>query len=107
VINCHTMFQEAFEKLDLAEIATILDQVNPLVEGIVFDPVETVIMGIDIPFYPGYRLLDIADYSAMPASRRFAVYSPKHVVILNFTNDPIYKLNHEVPISLNEENIGD
>lgn len=101
------MFREAFEKLDLAEIATILDKVNPLLEGIEFDPLETVIMGIDLPFYKGYRLLDISDYSGMPASHRYAVYSPKNAAVLNFTNGPIYKLNADAPLILNEETVAD
>ncbi len=101
------MFREAFEKLDLADVATILDRVNPLFEGIVFDPIETVIMGIDLPFYPGYRLLDIADYAHMPASHRYAVYSPQKTIVLNFTNEPVYRLNLDVPLSLNEETVLD
>jgi len=101
------MFSEAFEKIEPADVPAILDKINPLVEGIIFDAAETIIMGIDIPFYKGYRLLDIADYSSMPASRRFVAYSAKNAVALNFTNEPIYKLNQEVPIKLTEDNIAD
>jgi hypothetical protein len=101
------MFREAFEKLELSDVATILDKVNPLLEGIVFDPIETVAMGIDLSFYSGYRLLDISDYSGMPASHRYVVYSPKNPVVLNFTNAPIYKLNADVPLQLNDETISD
>ena len=105
--DAFTMFQEAFEKLDLAEVATILDQTSHLFEGVYFDPVETVIMAINMPFYPGYRLLDIADYSPMPPVRRYMVYSRKNAVILNFTNQPIYQLNTEVPIKLDNTIITD
>jgi hypothetical protein len=99
------MFKEAFEKLDLANVATILDSVNPLVQGMQFDPVETTIMAVNTPFYPGYRLLDVADYSSMPATHRYVLYSPKKAMVLNFTNDPIYSLNHEAPITLDESNV--
>jgi hypothetical protein len=101
------MFQEAFEKLDLAEVATILDQTAHLFEAVYFDPVETVIMAINIPFYPGCRLLDIADYSPMPPTRRYMIYSPQNAAILNFTNQPIYQLNAEIPIKLDETTISD
>ncbi len=101
------MFREAFEKLELDDVATVLDKVNPLLEGIVFDPIETVIMGIDLSFYPGYRLLDISDYSGMPASHRYAVCSPRSSVVLNFTNAPIYKMNADVPLVLNEDTVAD
>ena len=101
------MFQEAFEKLDLAEVATILDQTAPLFEGVYFDPVETIIMAVNIPFYPGCRLLDIADYSPMPPTRRYMIYSRQHAAVLNFTNEPIYQLNADVPIRLDETTIAD
>lgn len=101
------MFREAFEKLDPAMVSTILNHISPLIHGTIFDPAETVIMGIDMPFYPGYRLLDIADYSNLPPSRRYAVYHPDHAVILNFTNEPIYALNHRLSIKLSDETVAD
>lgn len=101
------MYQEAFAKLELAEIATILDQVNAKIDGTVFDPVETVILAQDLPFYKGYRLLDIADHASMPAMRRYVIYKPDDFVILDFTNEPIYLLNQKVPITLTEETVDD
>lgn len=101
------MFQEAFGKLDLEEVAIIIDRVNPLLQGIQFDPVEAEIMAINISFYPGWRLLDIADHSSMPASRRYVVYGPQKAFVLNFTNEPIYLLNRDVPISLTDDTIAD
>ncbi len=101
------MFQDAFEKLELADIATILDQVNPEFEGTQFDPVETTILSLNLSFYPGFQLLDIADYTLMPLVQRFVVYAHEKAVILDFTNEPIYALNKDIPISLNEENVAD
>ncbi len=101
------MHQEAFEKLELADVATILDQVNPLFEGMQFDPVETTVMAASLPFYPGYRLLDITDRTVMPPARRFVLFSAKKSIVLDFTNIPIYALNGELPIKLEEENVAD
>jgi len=101
------MYQEAFKKLELDEIATILDKLNPDIEGSVFDPVETTILAQDISFYPGYRLLDIADHAAMPPLQRYALYSTSDFFILNFSNEPIYALNQRLPITLNKENVSD
>lgn len=101
------MFREAFEKLDLANVATILDQVNPLLDGLQFDPVETTIMAIDLPFYPGFQFLDIADHTGLPPLQRFVVYKPDQVVVLDFTNDPIYALNKAAPITLSAETAED
>lgn len=101
------MFQDAFEKLELEEVATILDRLDSEFEGVQFDPVETTIMAQDIPFYPGYRFLDIADYTVMPERRRYAVYGKDKFIVLNFSNEPIYAFNKELPIELNEDNIAD
>ncbi|MCC6597186.1 MAG: hypothetical protein IT559_00105 [Alphaproteobacteria bacterium] len=101
------MYKEAFTKLDLAEAATILDVLNPKLEGVVFDPLETVIMAMDISFYPGYRLLDIADHTTLSPRRRFAVFSPQNHFLINFSNEPIYTFNRELPILLDEHNVMD
>lgn len=101
------MFQEAFEKLELAEIATILDEVNPGFDGAPFDPIETTILALEVPFYPGYRILDIADHRNMPPARRHILYAPKNSVILDFTNAPIYRLNEKLPITLTEDTVID
>ena len=101
------MYQEAFKKLELEEIATVLDILNPEFDGTVFDPVETTVLAQDVPFYPGYRLMDIADYASVPPLRRFALYAKDMFVVLNFSNEPIYTLNQKLPIKLSEENIED
>lgn len=101
------MYQEAFTKLELAEVATILDTLNPAFEGTTFDPVETTVLAQDVSFYPGYRLLDIADHVSTPALRRFVLYSDKDYLVLSFTNEPIYALNQKLPIKLTEENVAD
>lgn len=99
------MYHETFEKLELEEIATILDRITPILEGTVFDPLETTIMATDLNFYPGCRLLDISNQTMMPPVRRFVIYSPKKSAVLNFFNDIIYKFNDEWPISLSEETV--
>jgi hypothetical protein len=100
------MYQEAFEKLELDESATILDQIQPMLEGLQFDPVETTIMAAEIPFYPGCRLLDISDNTSMPPRRRYVIFGSKTSAVLNFHNESIYKFNDELPIKLNESNVG-
>lgn len=99
------MFQDAYTKLDLADVATILDQINPEIDGAEFDPVETTIMAVDIPFYPDYRFLEIANHTVSPAMERFVVYSSKDFTVLDFSNEPIYKLNQDIPILLNDDTI--
>lgn len=101
------IFQEAFKKLELEEVALVLDQIAPLLEDTVFDPIETVINAVELTFYPGQRLLDIGDYTLMPPLRRFAVHGRDSSVVLNFTNEPIYHLNKTIPIHLDEKTVLD
>lgn len=101
------MFRDAFEKLDVSDVALIVDEINPLLEEVDFDPLETNVYAIDLSFYPGFKLLEIQSSSPDSNVQCFAVYAPGEVKILNFTNEPIYMLNKSVPIQLNEENISE
>jgi len=101
------MIQQNFEKLELAEVATVLDRLNPLFQGSVFDPVETTILGAELPFYAGYRLLEIADHTVSPPMQRFVLYGQDSAIVLDFTNAPIYALNKELPLQLNKDTVFD
>lgn len=102
------MFKHAFQKLELADVATYLDKLNPEFDGdIVFDPVETTILGVDLVFYPGHRFLDIANHSVSPSLQRHVVYSDQDIVVLDYTNKPIYDLNKKVPIKLSDDTVSD
>ena len=107
------MFKNAFQKLELDDVAIILDAVNDHIDGGAFDPVDTTIMAIDVPFYPGYRFLEISDTSLTPARKRFVIIKSKQaniisdVVVLDWTNEPIYILNQKAPIQLNADNIAE
>lgn len=101
------MFQEAFTKLEVEETAIILDEVNPKLEGTPFDPLGTTVLAHDLPFYPGFRILDIADHSISPPLHRYVLYKPGQPVVLDFTNEPIYQLNRALPIKLDDNNVTD
>jgi len=101
------MYQEAYKKLELEEVALILDRFNPEFEGSVFDPVETTILAQDLSFYPGCKLFDISDHSITPMRRRFIVQGPDDYFVINFSNEPIYKFNQKIPIQLNANTIAD
>jgi hypothetical protein len=103
------MFQEQFKKFELDQVATILDAVNPHLDLSPLDPLQSVVLGIDLPFYKGYQFLDISDYAQVPAVRVFVLYSQKKndVKVLNWTNAPIYAINKDLPIHLSEKNVPD
>lgn len=102
------MFQGALEKLEREEAESLLAEVNPAIRGAKFDPRAGVtVLAHDLSFYPGFRFLDIADYSTVPPQRVFAVRGPGRVAILDWTNGPIYALNREVPLRLDRGNVVD
>ncbi len=101
------MPQDAFAKLDKKESQTVVESVNPVLEGGSFDAETVTVLAQNLSFYPGCRFLDIADFSAVPALQRFAVNGKGRTILMNGTNEPIYELNKNVPVKLDENNIFD
>ena len=101
------MFDESYTKLKLEEVAEIIDILNKDIEGSIFDPLETTILSIDIPFYPDYKFLYIADHATNPPLQRYAFQKSGELdfTIIDWKYDTIYNLNAKVPISLNEDNV--
>ncbi len=101
------MFDESYTKLELNEVASIIDALNKQIQGSIFDPLETTIMAIDVPFYEGYRFLDVADHATNPPLQRF-VFQKKDTqefTVIDWDFGTIYGLNHDAPIKLTDENI--
>ncbi len=104
------MFNDAFTKLDLAETAKLLDIINPHLAPSYFDPVTATILSIKPSFYPGYKFLDIADFSITPLVRRQVLYNSASknsdsIIIMNWSNEPLYRLNIALPIQLDDKNV--
>lgn len=101
------MFRDAFVKLDALEIEDLLRRLNPLIEGSDYNAQNVTILAMELSFYPGCRLLEVADHSTMPTRKTFLVAGTDHATILDWTNNPIYRLNEKVPIRLDEKNVFD
>lgn len=101
------MFQDAYIKLDQLETADILERISPHLHGGKIPPENCVVMTRELPFYPGYRFFDISSHTVLPALRRFVLEKDGDVVVLDFTNVPIYDLNKRCPLVLTGENILD
>lgn len=98
---------DQFIKLDLLECETVLEDINPALKGSHFHPATVTILAQESHFYPGYRFFDIADYETIPNIRKFVLYKPGDVVVLNWTNEPLYALNERAPIHLDETTVSD
>jgi hypothetical protein len=96
-----------WQKLEPEKAARILSEVNPYLEPLPFAGDATAIRTQRLPFYRGYELLELTDLSAVPPARKFAVYKPGDVNILNWTNQVIYDVNEKAPVLLDERSVGD
>lgn len=106
-VKLRTMYSAPHNTLELDDIARILEDVNPYLDGENFDPIETSIKSFTPAFYPGYNVLDIQDNSFNPPVNRSVLYKGDQVIVLNWSNEPIYKLNAQLPIELDENTISD
>lgn len=102
------MYHDAFERIDLEERKQVLEKLNSSFDGIDFDAEHCTILSSEIPFYKGYRFLDIADtLNTQPIHRYILMSASGDSTILDWTNKPIYALNKSAPIKLSKSNIGD
>lgn len=103
------MFDEAHIKLEIEETAILLDVLNKHIDGSIFDPLETTILSIELPFYPGYRFLHVADHATTPPLQRyvFQKIGKMEFIIIDWNYKTIQKINKEAPINLTDENILD
>lgn len=101
------MQDNAFIKLDRLETETLLREINPALDGADFDPATATLLAQALPFYPGHRFIEIADYESHPPRRRFVIYKPGAVTVLNGSNEPLYGLNDRAPVTLADANIAD
>ena len=101
------MFQDAFVKLEGQESDDVLAEINPAITGGNYNPATVTILAHNLSFYPGYKFLDIADYDCVPAFRKFAIYKQGEVIVLDWTNKPIYELNERALSKLDEYSAAD
>lgn len=101
------MFRDAFVKLDVLETEALLKEINPLLEGSPLGIRAATILSVEPSFYPGYRFLDISDHNVVPPRRIHALYTPGQLVLLDWTNGPIYAMNQNKKLRLDEKNVAE
>ncbi len=101
------MSQVEWEKLDPSEVPMMLDEINPHIEPIPFNIETTTIRKRALPFYPDYTFFEMTDLSAVPSVRKYAIYKPGDVNVVNWTNQTIYDVNEKSPIQLNDNNVAE
>src|SRR5690606_36687122 len=101
------MPQVEWEKLDAPDVPVFLDEINPHIEPIPFNPDSTTIRKRRLPFYPDYAFLEMTDLSAIPSVRKYAIYKKDDVNVVNWTNQTIYDVNEKAPVRLDDKNVAD
>ncbi len=96
---------EDWQKLDSEKTVRILGEINPYLEPIQFDPNTVTIRSQKLSFYKEYTFFELTDISAIPGARKYAIYKPGEVNVINWTNQIIYEINEKAPILLNKESV--
>ncbi len=99
------MKQLSYLKLNTSETRDLLKEINPYMDGVDIPNQNADVLVAALPFYPGYRLVEISDRSHSPVRKRFALYKHDDIVIIDYTNAPLYSLNGRCPIALSQDNI--
>jgi hypothetical protein len=98
---------EEWQKLDSEKTLRILGEINPHFSPIPFAPESTTIRTQRLPFYKDHMLLEVTDLSAVPGARKYAIYKPGDVSVIDWTNQAIYDTNERTSIMLDEETVID
>lgn len=97
------MFQDAFKPLTDAEAQDFLRASGMTSMA----PATTRVLQRSLPFYKGYRLIEVSDASVHPPRAKSFVQEKNsgQVTPLDWTNEPVYALNKAAPIVLTEETV--
>lgn len=96
-----------WQKTDSENARRILGEINPSLEPIPFRPEATTIRTHQLSFYREHILVELTDLSAVPGARKYALYKPGDVNVINWTNQAIYETNEKAPVLLNEKTVVD
>lgn len=98
-----------FIKPGKGETKKLLKLINPALRSREFDAEVTTLMCAKLPFYEGYRLIEIFDHSEYPVQKRYVLVDAdsKNVTVMTYQPQAIEKLNKDVPLILSAQNIAD
>lgn len=99
------MFSEAFKKVEQDRAQVIVEMMNKETEGIQFDAKRDKVMESALSFYPGFKYYEATNLQENQPVTRVGFYKSGSIYMLDWTNEPIYRLNLEAPIALDESNV--
>lgn len=102
------ILEKDYRQLNKRETSSVLAAINPSIDIADFEAETCVIYAQKLDFYPGYQLLDMNSRNSDPAKRIFVIYyDDHHFEVLDWSNAPIYRLNDNASVQLDEDNIHD
>ena len=66
---------------------------------------KTLVQAADLPFYEEYRLYALTDMTLPPPNVRYVLHKPGDLIVMNWTNEPIYAVNEKAPIKLDRKSL--
>lgn len=96
-----------WQKMDQERAARIVAEVNPYLDPVPFSPATTAVRSQKLTFYPGRELVELTDLSTVPPARKYAIWRPGEVTVIDWTNRAIYEMNERTGLSLDENTVLD
>ena len=96
-----------WHKLDTVAAVKKLEHINQYVEPVPMNPEETTVRERKLPFYSTFKFYEMTDLSAVPGARKYAIANDDQVLMVNWTNGPIYAANEADNIELTDKSVCD
>jgi len=100
-----SFMSDNWTKLEEKKAVKILQEINKFITPVAFNEERTILRSQPLPFYKYYDLIEMTDMSTVPAAKKFAIYKPGNVKVIDWTNNTIYEVNQKAPIKLDETNV--
>lgn len=97
--------------LPRADASKIINAINPFLGEFALPAGNSPVRVARLPFYTNYQFYELTDIREAQPKSMFALYNPNAhengVLVLDWTNRPIYTANEQDPLALRQDNLAD
>jgi len=94
-----------FTAMPAEDVGTFLETIARDLLPIKMPAGKTNISVASLPFYDEYKLYALQDTTLPEPNTRYMLYKPGDLVLMNWTNEPIYEVNEKAPIKLDRKTL--
>jgi len=94
-----------FNPVDARTAQAVIEAAAPFIEPATYPSGKTVVQVAELPFFEDVKLYALTDTTLPEPNTRYVFHKDGLTVPHDWTNEPIYKLNEELPLLLTEETI--